>query len=141
MGQSRPVAIHIKLMSLMVTDQDKAEAFYTQKLGFVVKQNFPAGGARWLTVAAPGRDDLELSLEPATMEGGPPAAIAYQRAMFDQGIPLAAFEVDDLTTEHARLTRLGVAFTRAPADEGPVRTAIMSDTVGNLLMLYQPIAP
>lgn len=134
------MAIHIKLFSLMVVDQDKAEAFYTQKLGFVVKQNFPAGGARWLTVVAPKRDDLELSLEPATAEGGQPAAIAFQRAMFDQGIPMAAFEVDDLAAEHARLTELGVAFTSPPTDMGPVRTAILSDTVGNLLMLYQPIA-
>jgi catechol 2,3-dioxygenase-like lactoylglutathione lyase family enzyme len=133
------VAIHIKLFSLMVVDQDKAEAFYTQKLGFVVKQNFPAGGARWLSVVAPGRDDLELSLEPATAEGGQPTAIAFQRAMFDQGIPMAAFEVDDLAAEHARLTELGVAFTSPPAEMGPIRAAILSDTVGNLLMLYQPI--
>lgn len=133
------MAIHIKLMSLMVTDQDQAEAFYTQKLGFAVKQNFPVGpGSRWLTVTAPGRDDIELSLEPATMEGGQPTAIAFQKAMFEQGIPLAAFEVDDIDAEHARLSSLGVAFVKPIADAGPVRIATLSDTVGNLLMLYQP---
>jgi predicted enzyme related to lactoylglutathione lyase len=60
--------------------------------------------------------------------------------MFELGIPMAAFEVDDLDAEHARLTELGVAFTKPPAEMGPVRTAVFSDTVGNLVMLYQAVA-
>ena len=132
--------MRIKLTSLMVTDQARAADFYTTKLGFQIKHDIELGpGIRWLTIVAPGHPDVELSLEPATMEGGNPKAIAFQEEMFAQGIPLAAFEVDDLATEHQRLTGLGVAFISEPREEGPIKRAIISDTVGNLLMLYEPV--
>lgn len=126
--------LHIKLTSVMVDDQAKALAFYTDVLGFRVKQDFPAGGLRWITVVSQARDDVELALEP----NANPAGLAFQRAMFEQGIPVAAFEVDDLAAEHARLEARGVAFTQRPADLGPVAIAVFADTCGNLLQLYQP---
>jgi predicted enzyme related to lactoylglutathione lyase len=58
--------------------------------------------------------------------------------MFRQGVPVAAFEVEDLDAEHARLKGLGVVFAQPPTDAGPVRIAILADTVGNLIQLYQP---
>jgi glyoxylase I family protein len=117
----------------MVEDQAKALAFYTNVLGFETKQDFPAGGYRWITVAAPGRDDLQLSLEPNQN----PAAKAFQRAMFEQGIPLASFESTDLDADYASLSAQGVAFTVPPTASGPVKLAIFSDTVGNLIQLHQ----
>ncbi len=127
--------LKIKLTSVMVDDQAKALAFYTDVLGFVVKQDFPAGGARWITVAAPDRDDLELALEPNEH----PAARAFQQAMFADGIPLTSFESTDVDADHARLSARGVAFTRAPMVAGPVKLAMFSDTVGNLIQLHQPL--
>jgi catechol 2,3-dioxygenase-like lactoylglutathione lyase family enzyme len=115
----------IKLTSLMVDDQAKALAFYTDVLGFVKKQDFPAGEYRWITVVSPdGRDDLELSLEPNVK----PAAKTFQQAMFAEGVPLAAFEVSDMAAEYARLTKAGVAFTQSPMNAGPVTIAIFADT-------------
>lgn len=128
--------IRIKLTSLMVDDQAKALAFYTDVLGFQKKQDFPVGEYRWITVVAPGREDLELTLEP----NANPAAKAFQSAMLAQGIPLTAFEVDDVDAEHARLTKAGVAFTMKPTEMGPVKIAIFADTCGNLIQLYQPTA-
>lgn len=126
----------IKLTSIMVDDQDKALAFYTDVLGFQKKHEIPVGEYKWLTVVSPeGPDDLELSLEP----NGNPAAKAFQKAMFEQGIPLAAFEVSDMAAEFARLKALGVAFTQEPAAMGPVIIARFSDTCGNLIQLYQPL--
>jgi catechol 2,3-dioxygenase-like lactoylglutathione lyase family enzyme len=125
----------IKLTSLMVDDQTKALRFYTEVLGFKKGKEFPAGEYRWITVVSPdGPPDVELSLEPNVN----PAAKTFQKAMFDQGIPLAAFEVRDMRAEFERLTSLGVAFTREPAPAGPVITATFSDTCGNLIMIYQP---
>src|SRR5262245_554580 len=121
--------LKIKLTSIMVDDQAKALAFYTEALGFEKKQDFPVGEYRWITVVAPGREDLELALEP----NGNPAAKAFQQAMFGQGIPLAAFEVDDLAGEFARLTKRGVAFTQPLTAMGPVQIAVLSDTCGNLI--------
>ena len=126
--------MRIKLSSLMVDDQDKALAFYTKVLGFQKKMEIPVGEYRWLTVVAPGRDDLELTLEP----NANPAAKAFQQAMFQQGIPLNAFEVSDLDAEFARLRELGVVFTVEPTRAGPVRIAVFADTCGNLIQLYQP---
>ena len=127
--------MRIKLTSIMVDDQDKAGRFYTDVLGFRKKHEIPVGEFKWLTVVSPeGPDDLELSLEPNANA----AAKAFQEAMFAQGIPLAAFEVSDIQGEYARLLKHGVAFTREPTRTGPVIIAIMSDTCGNLIQLYQP---
>jgi glyoxylase I family protein len=127
--------VRIKLTSIMVDDQDKALRFYTDVLGFRKKHEIPVGEFKWLTVVSPeGPDDVELSLEP----NANPAGKAFQEAMFTQGIPLAAFEVSDLQSEYARLVKHGVAFTREPTRTGPVTIAILSDTCGNLIQLYQP---
>ena len=127
--------MRIKLTSLMVDDQDKALKFYTEVLGFKKKHEIPVGEYKWLTFVSPeGPDDIELSLEP----NANPAAKAFQKAMFEQKIPLAAFEVSDIAAEFARLKALGVAFTREPTAMGPVIIALFSDTCGNLIQIYQP---
>ena len=127
--------MRIKLTSIMVEDQTKALEFYTKVLGFKKKNEFPVGSYRWITVVSPeGPPDVELSLEP----NANPAAKTFQKAMFDQGIPLAAFEVSDIRSDFSRLKGLGVAFTREPTPAGPVINAVFSDTVGNLIMIYQP---
>ena len=129
--------MRIKLTSIMVDDQDKALRFYTDVLGFRTKHDIPVGEYRWITVVSPeGPDDLELALEP----NANPAGRAFQEAMFAQGIPLAAFEVGDITGEFARLSARGVAFTREPVQAGPVSLAVFADTCGNLIQLYQPVS-
>src|SRR4030095_15603220 len=127
--------MRIKLNSIFVDNQDKALKFYTDVLGFKKSKEFPVGEFKWLTVASPqGPDDLELVLEP----NANPAAKEFQEAIFKQGIPITAFEVDDLRAEHERLKGLGVMFTMKPTDQGPVAIAIFADTCGNLIQLYQP---
>jgi catechol 2,3-dioxygenase-like lactoylglutathione lyase family enzyme len=126
--------VRIKLTSIMVDDQEKAVRFYTDVLGFKKKHDIPVGEYRWITVvSAEGPNDVELALEP----NANPAGKTFQEAMFGQGIPLAAFEVDDLAREFDRLSTKGVVFTRKPAAAGPVIIAVMADTCGNLIQLYQ----
>ena len=128
--------MRIRLQTLMVDDQDAALRFYTEVLGFRTKRDMPAGPFRWITVVSPeGPDELELVLEP----NANPAARAFQEAMFSQGIPLAAFEVDDMQAEVARLRDQDVAFTQEPTSMGPVTIAIFADTCGNLIQLYQAV--
>ena len=129
------MGLKIKLNSIMVDNQDKALKFYTEIFGFVKKHEIPVGEYRWLTVVSPeGPDDVELSLEP----NANPAGKTFQEALFKQGIPLAAFEVDDLAAEFKRLKGLGVVFTQEPMQAGPVKIAVCADTCGNLIQLYQP---
>ncbi len=128
-------AMKIKLSSIMVENQAAALAFYTDVLGFKKSKDIPVGEFRWLTVVSPDSyPDVELVLEP----NANPAAKAFQEAMFKQGIPLAAFEVDDIEAEAMRLKKHGVKFTMDPKQQGPVKLAIFSDTCGNLIQMYQP---
>lgn len=125
----------IQLTSVMVDDQAKALKFYTETLGFVKKHDMPVGEFRWLTVVSPeGPGDIELVLEPNVN----PASKTYQKALFEQGIPITAFAVDNIQHEYERLRKQGVAFRSKPTPMGPVTIALFDDTCGNLIQLYQP---
>ncbi|MEV5574357.1 VOC family protein [Spirillospora sp. NPDC052269] len=126
--------MRINITSVFVDDQAKALAFYTGTLGFEKKHDVPVGAARWLTVVSPEQPDgTELLLEP----DGHPAVKPYKDALVADGIPAASFAVDDVQAEHRRLTGLGVRFTQDPLPMGPVTTAVLDDTCGNLIQLTQ----
>ncbi|WP_190132893.1 VOC family protein [Streptomyces mashuensis] len=126
------MSIHVT--SVFVDDQDKALAFYTDKLGFEKKTEIDMGPARWLTVVSPAaRDGVELLLEPDMH----PVAKRYKEGLVADGIPATSFAVDDIHAEHERLTGLGVTFTQPPTDMGSFTTAILDDTCGNLIQLTQ----
>ncbi|TGN94066.1 MULTISPECIES: VOC family protein [unclassified Burkholderia] len=126
--------MRIYVTSIFVDDQDKALAFYTDTLGFRLKNNVPVGEYRWLTVVSKDQPDgTELMLEPSHHRAVGP----YRQALYEDGIPAASFQVDDLDAEFARLDALGVRFTLAPMDAGPVRVAVLDDTCGNLVQLMQ----
>ncbi|MFI9818316.1 VOC family protein [Saccharothrix variisporea] len=126
--------MRIHLTSVFVDDQAKAHAFYTDVLGFVTKHDVPLGTDRWLTVVSPEEPDgTELLLEPSSH----PAVKPYKDALVEDGIPAASFAVTDLQAEYDRLTGLGVRFTQQPLESGPVVTAVLDDTCGNLIQLLQ----
>ncbi|MET8506427.1 VOC family protein [Streptomyces sp. NPDC015232] len=126
--------MRINLTSVFVDDQAKALRFYTEVLGFVKKTEVPLGGHSWLTVVSPeDPDGVELVLEPNEH----PAAKAYQDALTADGIPVNSFAVEDVHAEFARLSALGVRFTQQPTDMGPVTTAVLDDTCGNLLQIAE----
>jgi catechol 2,3-dioxygenase-like lactoylglutathione lyase family enzyme len=126
--------MQIKLTSVLVSDQEKALAFYTDILGFVKKTDVPAGEFRWLTVVSPeGPGGVELLLEPNVN----PAAKTYQAALFAQGIPLTAFASTDVQQEYDRLRERGVRFHSPPTPAGPTTIAVFDDTCGNLIQVYQ----
>ena len=126
--------MRIYVTNVFVDDQDKAEKFYTDVLGFEVKHNIPLGENRWLTVVSsedPG--GTELLLEPSDH----PAVKPYKEALVSDGIPAHSFQVQDLDAERKRLGDLGVEFTVEPMDARPVRMAVFDDTCGNLIQLIQ----
>jgi catechol 2,3-dioxygenase-like lactoylglutathione lyase family enzyme len=122
----------INVTSVLVDDQAKALTFYTETLGFVAKADVPVGEFRWLTVVGENEPDgVQLLLEPDAH----PAAKVFKRALVKDGIPLASFAVDDVTAVHKDLEARGVRFTQAPTAMGPVVTAVLDDTCGNLIQL------
>ncbi|GHJ25193.1 VOC family protein [Streptomyces albus] len=122
----------IYVTSVFVDDQEKALRFYTDVLGFVKKHDIPMGPARWLTVVSPEEPEgTELLLEPS----GHPAVGPYKEALVGDGIPAASFAVDDVQAEFERLRGLGVRFTQEPLEAGPVTSAVLDDTCGNLIQI------
>jgi len=79
------------------------------------------------------QDGTELLLEPMGFE----PAKTYQKALFEAGIPLTAFNVDDVDKEYDRLTKRGVEFSMKPTQMGPTKLAVFNDTCGNNIQLVQ----
>jgi catechol 2,3-dioxygenase-like lactoylglutathione lyase family enzyme len=122
----------INLTSVLVDDQAKVLEFYTQVLGFVKKTDVPLGAHRWLTVVSPeDPDGPELLLEPDEH----PAARPFKEALVADGIPFTSFAVEDVHGDFERLASRGVRFTQEPAQMGPVTTAVLDDTCGNLIQI------
>lgn len=126
--------MRIVLTSVMVDDQNNALRFYTEVLGFQKKDDIPLGQHRWLTVVSKSDPTgVELLLEPDEH----PAAKPFKQALVEDGIPATSFGVDDVQAEYERLRALGVHFTQPPVSMGPVTTAVLDDTCGNLIQIAQ----
>ena len=129
--------MQIKVTSVMVADQDKALAFYTEKLGFRKMADIQMGPSyRWLTVVSPeGIEGVELSLDPMNME----ASKVYQKALYEAGVPINAFVTTDVDAEAQKLRDRGVTVRGEPVDMGPIKAVMFEDGCGNLLHLVQPL--
>lgn len=126
----------IKLTSVSIDDYDKALKFYTEMLGFLKKRDIPLGaGARWITVISPEEPEgTELLLEP---NADYPAMKALKESLLKDGIPFTAFQVGDVQQEYERMKNLGVEFTMEPTNMGMTTAAVLNDTCGNLIQIYQ----
>jgi catechol 2,3-dioxygenase-like lactoylglutathione lyase family enzyme len=127
--------MRIGLTGIFVDDQDRAERFYTEVLGFKVKTNAPYGpGERWLSMVSPEEPDgvqlvLHLADEPAR---------AFRAASRAVGRPVISLTTDDCVGEAERLKAKGVVFVKEPGrmDYGGM-DAVFDDTCGNLINLHQ----
>ena len=127
--------MQIKFTSILVEDQSKALAFYTEVLGFRKLSDIPMGEYRWLTVVSPdGVAGAEVVLEPMAF----PPARTWQTALFEAGIPATAFITNDIDAEYTRLTARGVKFRGEPKQMGPIKAVVFEDSCGNLINLVQP---
>ena len=126
----------IYITNVFVDDQEKALNFYTNILGFELKNDVPLGENRWLTVTSKNNPDgVELLLEPSVHRAVGP----YKQALVEDNIPAASFKVDNLDTEYERLSALGVKFTQEPMEFGNVKMATLDDTCGNLIQILEMI--
>jgi catechol 2,3-dioxygenase-like lactoylglutathione lyase family enzyme len=127
--------MRIGITGIFVHDQDQAERFYTEVLGFQVKTNAPYSDTeRWLSVVSPDDPDgvelvLHLTDEPAR---------AFQAASRQVGRPVLSLRTDDCAGEAERLKAKGVMFLKEPGRMayGGI-DAVFDDTCGNLLNLHQ----
>lgn len=132
---------HLARVTILVSDQDEALSFYTEKLGFEKRADMPMGATRWLTVAPAGQRDLEIVLQqpdPA-MHGEEGAKTMLERVGQNATWVLAT---DDCQGDYERLSALGVRFASAPQRQMYGTEAVLLDLYGNSYSLLQaPDAP
>jgi catechol 2,3-dioxygenase-like lactoylglutathione lyase family enzyme len=119
----------IAVVSVPVSDQDRARRFYTETLGFELVTEAELGpGMRWLQVAPAG---AEVSLTLVTwFDAMPPGSL--------RGLVI---ETDDLTGDYERLMARGATFLGPPSNQPGGAFATLSDPDGNELVLRQADDP
>ena len=130
-------------VNIWVRDQEEAKAFYTEKLGFEVRQDATLdelGGYRWLTVGPPDQPEVNVIL--ATP--GPPAFSEQTSQsileLVSQGaIGPGIFTTDDCRVTCAELKARGVELAQEPEERFYGIDAAVRDPSGNLFRVVQPI--
>ena len=125
--------------TVYVLDQDRAKAFYTEKLGFEVRDDARMGDFRWLTVAPKTQPDACIVLmlvAPGPMLSAEQAS--QLRALVEAGVLGAGvLETDDCRRDHDELKAKGVQFAREPKEMPYGIEALMRDDSGNFYSLTQ----
>jgi len=131
--------------TVFVLDQDRAKDFYTDKLGFELRNDVTMGdesegggaGFRWLTVGAKGRPDVEIILSDCSMGRDPEAAEKLRSLVAGGSVGIGVMETDDCQRTFKELSAKGVTFLQEPAERPYGIEAVMRDDSGNLISLVQ----
>lgn len=120
----------VATVCIFVNDQDKAKAFYTEKLGFELREDLPMGESRWIAVAPKGaRTEVILYKLDENWE--------HYRQVLGKSQALT-FNVTDMAALHADLKVKGVRITQEP-DSQPWGTYMMIlDEDDNGLLMVEP---
>lgn len=115
----------VTVISVPVSDQDRAKAFYVDTLGFeAVRDDSSVPGMRWVQVAPKG-SGVALTLV-TWFDTMPPGSL--------RGLVLAC---DDLDADYQRLSAAGVEFDTPPEQHPWATEAVCHDPDGNMLVLQQ----
>ena len=110
----------IKFASVPVRDQDRAVAFWTEKMGFTVATDAPFDGKqRWIELRIPGADTRLVLFTPEGHEG---------RIGEFQNV---TFVSDDVERTYRELAARGVEFAGPPQTAEWGSAAIFRDPDGN----------
>ncbi|HUS32280.1 MAG TPA: VOC family protein [Kofleriaceae bacterium] len=125
--------------TIYVTDQDRAKAFYTEKLGFEVRDDASMGDFRWLTVGPKTQPDVCLILY--AIKPGPwmkEEHASSLRTLVEAGaIGGGVLMTDDCKRDYDELKAKGVEFTREPKEMPYGLEAVFKDDSGNYYSLTQ----
>jgi len=115
----------IKFVNIPVSDQQRALAFYTEKLGFSVATNQPMapGGQRWIELKIPGAETKVSLFTPPGHEN-----------RVGTFLPLSLW-ADDIEATYETLKARGVEFLTPPKKEPWGSSAIFKDSESNQLHL------
>src|SRR4029079_5611985 len=134
-----PMLQKLSHVTVWVLDQDRAEAFYTGKLGFQIRGDHRVGRFRWLTVGLKGQKDMELVLLPVAP--GPmldEAGAASLRDLVGKGaLCVGILETDACKATYEELSRKGVVFHSTPQQRPSGIEAVLRDDSGNYFSVVQ----
>jgi lactoylglutathione lyase len=127
---------NVGTITVHVTDQDKALAFYTEKLGFEARTDMPMGpDQRWIEVAPPGAQTRILLYKP-TPEA--PGADSYEVAKAKIGKNTGmVLEVDDIEATFAELKAKGVTIIDEATQQPWGWWGVFADQDGNSYGVHQ----
>jgi catechol 2,3-dioxygenase-like lactoylglutathione lyase family enzyme len=123
----------VALTSISVRDPIEAFMFYTQKLGFLEKTYLPEMKLA-IVVSPEDPDGTAILLEPRGNLGSD----IFFDGIYNAGMPVIVFGVDDVAAEFERLKDKGVVFKQAPTKTEWGTQAIFDDTCGNFIQIHQP---
>lgn len=123
----------ITLTSIPVDSPIKAFKFYTEVLGFKERM-FMAEANLAIVVSPEEPNGTGLLLEP----NDDAHYKALQESVYQRGMPIIVFGVEDIQAEYARLKGLGVNFRQEPTRTDWGTQALFDDTCGNVIQLHQP---
>jgi catechol 2,3-dioxygenase-like lactoylglutathione lyase family enzyme len=121
-------------VNVWVHDQDEALAFYTEKLGLELRDDF-----RWLTVGVPEQKDVAIVLMAVP---GPPVFDEETSSKLKDLVAKGAagglfFTTDDIDGTYGELKDKGVEFSQEPTDQPYGRDAGFRDPSGNQMRVTQ----
>jgi len=132
-----PKTVRISMITLLVHDQDEAVAFYSGHLGFKVTKDIKytdeSGSCRWLTIQAPGQEDVQITVIKAEKDEDK-AIVGKQSG----STPFLVIDSDDVNADFNRLSGLGVEFVQKPTDRFYGVESLLKDPAGNVINLIQP---
>jgi catechol 2,3-dioxygenase-like lactoylglutathione lyase family enzyme len=135
----------ISNVTLWVNDQDEALAFYTDKLGFEVREDVSLPEIpdfRWLTVGPTGQPDVAIAL--MIVPGAPvfdDDLAAQVKAVVAKGAAGGLFlATDDCRATYEELRGRGVEFTEEPSQRPYGIDAALNDPSGNNIRIVQRAA-
>jgi len=125
--------MRIAMTSVSVRDPIEAFMFYTQKLGFKEKLFMPEMKLA-IVVSPEDENGTTLLLEPRGNLGSD----IFFDGIYNAGMPVIVFGVDNVEAEFERLKDKGVVFKQAPTKTEWGTQAIFDDTCGNFIQIHQP---
>jgi uncharacterized glyoxalase superfamily protein PhnB len=138
--------IKIANAQLWVHDQDEALAFYTEKLGFVVRSDVTLpelGDFRWLSVGPASQEDISIVLMAIPSEPVMDAETAEQvQQLMAKGFAGTVFlTTDDCRASYEELRSRGVEFTEEPEERPYGIDSGFRDPSGNSFRLTEVRLP
>jgi catechol 2,3-dioxygenase-like lactoylglutathione lyase family enzyme len=120
-------------ITIVVDDYDRAIEYYTEKLGFILKEDKNLSKEkRWVVVTPPGSNETSVLLAKAS---------TYEQKKYigrqTGGRVFAFLHTDDFGSDYEKLLKKGINFIEKPRKEKYGTVVVFKDIYGNKWDLLQ----